>query len=73
MVEVMVLPLAEAPIRPHLADLPTVVHPTIDLLEQPMEVDLPILLAEMSLPLTIPDTLQADQAPTTPTTMPQAE
>ena len=55
------LPLTEAPIRPRLVDLPTVAHPTIDLLVPPMEVDLPIPLAEMSLPLTIQETPQIGQ------------
>lgn len=69
----MVLPLAEAPIRPRQADLPTVVHPTIDLLEQPMEVGLQIPLAEMGLPPTIQEAPLAGQVLIPPALVLQAE
>ena len=69
----MVPPLAEVPIRPHLTDLLTVVLPTIDLREQPMEVDLQIPLVEVGLPLTIQETPLAGQVLIPPALVLQAE
>lgn len=69
----MELLLAEVPIRPRRADLPIVVHPTTDLLEQPMEVDRPILLVEMSLPPTIQEAPQAGQVLIPPALVLQVE
>lgn len=70
----MVLPLAEAPIRPRRADLPTVVHPTIDLLqEQSMEIGLQIPLVEISLPPTIQEAPKAGQVLIPPALVLQAE
>lgn len=69
----MALHLAEAPIRPHRADLTTVVHPTIDLLEQQMEVGLQIPLAEMGLPPTIQEAPQVGQVLIPPALVLQVE
>ena len=72
-VEVTVVPLAEAPILPHLTDLPTVAHPTIDRLDQVMEQHVRPLMVEASQMATILEAHRAGQAPILPAIALQAE